>query len=124
MVLIPTLTLFDRDTNSDSIRKEVTSYANVGGKIMFGTDVGYLTDYPAMTKEFGYLAQAGLNFNQILASLTTIPANLLGFAKQTGTIKKGMDADLVLLDGDPAQDINAFSRVAMTVRQGRIIYQK
>jgi imidazolonepropionase-like amidohydrolase len=91
---------------------------------MFGTDVGYLTDYSAMTKEFGYLAQAGLNFHQILASLTTVPANRLGFAKQTGIIKKGMDADLVLLDGDPAEDINAFSRVAMTVRQGRIIYQK
>jgi imidazolonepropionase-like amidohydrolase len=124
VTLIPTLTLFDRDTNFDSIRKEVTSYANVGGKIMFGTDVGYLTDYPAMTKEFGYLAQAGLNFHQILASLTTVPANQLGFAKQTGAIKKGMDADLVLLDGDPSQDINAFYRVAMTVRQGRIIYQK
>jgi imidazolonepropionase-like amidohydrolase len=48
----------------------------------------------------------------------------LGFAKQTGMIKKGMDADLVLLDGDPAQDINAFTHVAMTVRQGRIIYKK
>lgn len=124
VTLIPTLTLFDRDTNFPTIRKEVASYSNVGGRIMFGTDVGYLTDYPAMTKEFGYLAQAGLNFHQILASLTTVPANQLGFAKQTGTIKKGMDADLVLLDGDPAQDINAFSHVAMTIRQGRIIYQK
>lgn len=122
VTLIPTLTLFDRDSNFDSILKEVTSYSNVGGKIMFGTDVGYLTDYPSLTKEFGYLARAGLNFHQILASLTTVPANRLGFAKQTGTIKKGMDADLVLLDGDPAKDINAFSRVAITVRQGRIIY--
>jgi imidazolonepropionase-like amidohydrolase len=124
VTLIPTLTLFDRNTNFPSIQKEVSNYLNIGGKIMFGTDVGYLTDYPAMTKEFGYLAQAGVNFQQILASLTTVPANLLGFAKQTGMIKKGMDADLVLLDGDPAQDINAFTHVAMTVRQGRIIYKK
>ncbi len=124
VTLIPTFTLFDQDKNFDSILKEVTSYSGVGGKIMFGTDVGYLRDYPALTKEFGYLARAGLTFDQILASLTTVPVNRLGFAKQTGTIKKGMDADLVLLDGDPAKDINAFSRVAITVRQGRIIYQK
>jgi imidazolonepropionase-like amidohydrolase len=34
-----------------------------------------------------------------------------------------MDADLTLLDGDPSVDVNAFSRVCLTIRQGRIIYQ-
>jgi hypothetical protein len=51
---------------------------------MFGTDIGFVTDYPAMTKEYGYLSQAGLTFPQILAILTTTPAKLLGFANHTG----------------------------------------
>jgi imidazolonepropionase-like amidohydrolase len=124
VTLIPTLTLFDRNTNFESIGNEVKSYADAGGKIMFGTDVGYLTDYPHLTREFEYLFKSGLNFQQILASLTTIPANRLGFSEQTGEIKKGMDADLVLLEGDPANEINAFSQVVMTIRKGQIIYQK
>jgi imidazolonepropionase-like amidohydrolase len=77
-----------------------------------------------MTKEYGYLSQAGLTFPQILAILTTTPAKVLGFANHTGTISRGMDADLVLLDGDPDRNINAFAHVALTMRQGRILYQK
>jgi len=91
---------------------------------MFGTDIGFLPDYASLTKEFGYLARAGLTFSQILASLTTVPAERLGFADSTGTIKQGMDADLLVLDGDPAKDQSAFYHIALTLRQGRIIYQK
>jgi imidazolonepropionase-like amidohydrolase len=123
VTLIPTLTLFSHDRDFDLILKEVTSYADVRGQIMFGTDVGYLTDYSALTKEYEYLGSAGLTFPQILASLTTSPASRLGYADRTGQIRRGMDADLVLLEGDPARDINAFAHVALTVRQGRIIYQ-
>lgn len=123
VTLIPTLTLFSHDRDFDLILREVKSYQDVGGEIMFGTDIGYLTDYSALTKEYDYLARAGLTFPQILASLTTTPAHRLGFANRTGQIRPGMDADLVLLEGDPAYDVNAFSRVALTIRQGRIIYQ-
>jgi imidazolonepropionase-like amidohydrolase len=124
VTLIPTLTLFSRDDNFDSILKEVTSYSNAHGQIIFGTDIGYLSDYSSLTKEFGYMARAGMTFPQILASLTTSPASLLGFAKTTGRIKAGMDADLALLEDDPARDVNAFTHVALTIRSGQIIYQK
>jgi imidazolonepropionase-like amidohydrolase len=33
-----------------------------------------------------------------------------------------MDADLVALDGDPAQDVAAFAQVRLTMRAGRTIY--
>ena len=124
VTLIPTLTLFDRDRDFDGILKEVKSYSDIGGQIMFGTDIGFLPDYPSLTKEFGYLARAGLTFPQILAALTTVPAARLGLASSTGAIKKGLDADLLVLDGDPAKDQSAFYHVALTIRQGHIIYQK
>jgi imidazolonepropionase-like amidohydrolase len=124
ITLIPTLTLFSRDDQFDSILKEVKSYSDAHGQIMFGTDIGYLTDYPALTKEYDYLQRAGLTFPQILASLTTTPAARLGYAHRTGQVKDGMDADLTLLEGDPAQDVDAFAHVALTIRNGQIIYQK
>lgn len=120
--LIPTLTLFSGTDDFDGILKEVRSYSDAGGQILFGTDVGYLTDYSGLTMEYELLARAGLSFPQILASLTTAPARRFGFARRSGRIAKGMDADLVVLDADPAQDARAFAKVKYTLRRGRVIY--
>jgi len=125
--LIPTLTLFSGENGPDAahegILREVKSYADAGGQILFGTDVGYLTDYPLLTREFELLARAGLTFDQILAALTTVPAVRFGFAATTGRVAVGQDADLVVLNGDPTRDIGAFSRVALTLRLGNILYR-
>ena len=121
--LIPTLALFNSPTEiNQGILHEVKSYADAGGRIMFGTDVGYLTNYADLTREFDLLSRAGLTFPQILASLTTSPAERLGFASTSGRLRKGMDADLVVLEADPAKDVMAFSRVQMTIRRGKVIY--
>jgi imidazolonepropionase-like amidohydrolase len=103
--------------------REVKSYSDAGGQILFGTDIGYLTDYPLLTREFELLARAGLTFDQILATLTTAPAARFGFAQTTGRVAAGQDADLVVLNGDPTRDIKAFSRVALTLRSGKIMYR-
>jgi imidazolonepropionase-like amidohydrolase len=121
--LIPTLTLFSGDDDADGIRHEVKSFSDAGGRILFGTDIGFITDYPELTREFEFMSRAGLTFPQILASLTTNPAERFGFAKSTGRVAKDMDADLVVLDGDPAKDVMAFSRVRMTMRKGTLIFQ-
>jgi imidazolonepropionase-like amidohydrolase len=121
VTLIPTLTLFDRDDDFALIEKEVTSYRDLGGRIIFGTDVGYIPA-AATTKEFRYLSNAGLTFPEILATLTTTPASYLGFSDRVGQIKPGMDADLTVLEGDPARNIDAFAEVAMTMRHGAIIF--
>jgi imidazolonepropionase-like amidohydrolase len=65
---------------------------------------------------------AGLTPMQILASLTTVPAARFGETGRRGTIARGMDADLVILDADPAEDVANFAKVRTTIRSGRIIY--
>jgi imidazolonepropionase-like amidohydrolase len=60
---------------------------------------------------------------QILAMLTTAPA--ARFRRDTsGQLVPGMAADVVVLDGDPAQDVRAFAKVRMTMRDGRVIYKR
>jgi predicted amidohydrolase YtcJ len=44
-----------------------------------------------------------MTFQQILASLTTNPVQRFGYSKRGGTIARGMDGDLVVLEGDPAK---------------------
>ena len=101
---------------------ELRSFHRAGGTVLFGTDVGYVLDYDT-AEEFGLMAQAGLSFTDILASLTTNPARRFGLRGKAARIAPGMEADLVVLDGDPARDIEALARVRYTLRQGRIIHR-
>jgi imidazolonepropionase-like amidohydrolase len=132
MALIPTMTLFEVEGKKSgespddlanaikTITAEVRDYAAAGGQILFGTDVGY-TDAFDTTEEYR-LMSAELDWRQILASLTTAPATRFGFAARKGRVAAGMEADLVLLNADPAQDPTAFARVRDTIRAGRVIW--
>jgi imidazolonepropionase-like amidohydrolase len=123
MTLIPTLHLFSQDTNIEDIRREVKNYQQAGGQVLFGTDVGFLSDYDP-TDEFIQMARAGLSWRQILASLTTSPAARFGEASRRGRVATGLDADLVVLGHDPATDVRAFADVIYVARGGRMIFQK
>jgi imidazolonepropionase-like amidohydrolase len=65
-----------------------------------------------------------MSFQQILASLTTNPAQRFGDSTHSGRIAKGMDGDFVVLRADPAQDAIAFSKVRYTIRDGKVIYSE
>jgi imidazolonepropionase-like amidohydrolase len=131
--LIPTMKLWKWELMRKNLSEMVTdqfismaisqtnSYFKAGGKILFGTDIGYMSDYDPLD-EYQYLQKAGLTFRNILMTLTTNPAEKFGFSKQTGIIKPGMDADLVILTGDPAIDIKSLVNVKYTFRKGKMIY--
>jgi imidazolonepropionase-like amidohydrolase len=70
------------------------------------------------------MSRAGMSFQQILASLTTNPARRFGFADRSGRVAKGMEADLVVLNGDPATDITALAKVQHVLREGKLIYSR
>lgn len=135
IALIPTLTLWRIEVQKDGGPpaaaqgfqdrgvNQLRAYFLAGGQILFGTDIGYVTDYDP-TEEYQQMERAGMRFRDILASLTTSPAERFGESKRTGRIAPGMDADMVLLANDPANDIRALSNVRYTLRQGKIIYQR
>ena len=94
-----------------------------GVTILFGTDVGYIYDADT-TEEFRLMEQAGMDYKDILASLTTAPSSRFGFAETEGRIQANFTADLVLLDSDPRLDVTAYADVATTIRAGRIVWQR
>jgi imidazolonepropionase-like amidohydrolase len=121
MTLIPTLKLFGSDDDLPGILDEVGSYQRMGGQILFGTDVGYLPDYDP-SNEYSLMSRAGLTPMQILASLTTAPADRFSESASRGRLTAGMQADLTVLSADPATDTTNFAKVRYTVRGGRIVY--
>ncbi len=64
-----------------------------------------------------------LSEKEVLATLTTNPANYFKAAKK-GRIEIGFDADFSVLDGDPITDVGNLARVAYTIRAGQVIYRK
>lgn len=135
LALIPTLTLFDVEAKKAHVSAEenemwiklavdeLKAYAGAGGQILFGTDVGYI-DHFDTGEEFTLMSRAGMSFQQILASLTTNPSERFGYSARSGRIAQGMDADLVVLNGDPARDVTALSKIHYTIRDGQVIYPK
>src|SRR5437762_14000296 len=131
MALIPTLKLLPYELGRAGLAPDLVqlvpgtglaptrAFADLGGQLLFGTDVGYMTDYDP-TDEFVYLERAGLAPAQILAMLTTAPA--ARFGRATGRLAPGLAADIVVLDGDPAQDVRAFAKVRTTMRDGRVLH--
>jgi imidazolonepropionase-like amidohydrolase len=128
MAMVPTLKMFGTTVTKDPgfldpIYAVVREFHADGGQLIFGTDVGYMTDY-STEDEFRALQASGLNASDILRMLTTAPAERFGVSSQKGTIAPGKLADLVVLSADPADDIAAFAKVAATVRSGRLIYSR
>lgn len=122
MAMVPTLKLFEKDSFLWDILDEVGEFSRTGGQVLFGTDVGFLTDYDPRT-EYVLMAAAGLTPMQILASLTTAPAARTRESDRRGRVAAGMDADLVVLQVDPRNSVLAFTRVMKTIRGGRVIYE-
>jgi len=133
MALTPTLTLWEveyKGSDPDELKKgmgkaaqQLKAFSQAGGQILFGTDVGYIEQFDT-SEEFTWMSRAGMSFQQILASLTTNPAQRFGYSAHSGRVAKGMDGDLVVLRADPAQDATAFSKVRYTIRNGNVIYSE
>lgn len=123
MTMIPTLKLFSRDSGIAQIRDLVNQFHTMGGRLVYGTDTGFLPDYD-QSEEFRQLSQAGLGFREVLAMLTTAPAELFKVANSQGKVAPGMRGDLTVLTADPASgDPIAFTKVLYTIRGGRVIFR-
>jgi imidazolonepropionase-like amidohydrolase len=127
VALIPTLTLWTTVVSDVESQKrmvgygiaELRQYSSVGGTILFGTDVGFQSGYDT-TQEYEFMGRA-MSWREILASLTTNPSEFFQSPTE-GRVAKGMRADLVVLDGDPAQDVKNFAKVSAAIRDGKVIY--
>lgn len=86
-----------------------------GIPIIAGTD-GYPQSSGSIHEELRLLVAAGLTPMAALQAATRNAARALGWEKRTGTIVAGLDADLVLLEANPLEDITNTKKIALVVR--------
>jgi imidazolonepropionase-like amidohydrolase len=90
-------------------------------KMLAGSDVPVGTGVPPLHDELVELVRAGLPPMEALQIATRDAAEFLGRIATEGTVAVGRNANLVLLDADPLQDIANTRRVAAVVVRGRLI---
>jgi imidazolonepropionase-like amidohydrolase len=95
-----------------------------GVKIAAGTDrVSSLGKEPfaAVARELEVLCELGLTPLQALQSATGVAAAAMGWGDRVGAIAAGMLADILVVDGNPLDDISALRNVAMVIKGGEIV---
>jgi imidazolonepropionase-like amidohydrolase len=88
-----------------------------GVPIVAGTD-GWGVE---LVRELEIYQQAGFTPAEALQSATILPARVVGADKRTGSIAIGKEADMVLVDGDPSQELGALRRVVTVVSDGYVM---
>lgn len=104
--------------------KNLSTLLDAGANIGFGTDSGanpFRIQGFAEHRELELMVEAGMTPLQAIHSATGLNAKLLGINKTKGTIAPGMDADLLVLDADPNDDIRNTEKIEMIFQNGRRI---
>ncbi len=126
MYWVPTLELWKgvgrgQDANViDNLRR----YVAAGGQVALGTDFeGYSTPFQLgmPTKEIGWMSEAGMTPMQIIVAATKNAAHVSNLEKDLGTLEAGKIADVLIVKGDPLQDLQALTHVQWVIHNGEVI---
>jgi imidazolonepropionase-like amidohydrolase len=110
----------------ETVRREkalVGRFQKAGVGILAGTDdiSPYVMPGFSLHDEMAMLVESGLSPMQALQAATVNPAKFFNQLDSLGTVNKGKFADLVLLDGNPLEDIRNTMKISAVVVNGRFL---
>lgn len=96
-----------------------TEAMKAGVTIVMGGDVGVFP-HGDNAREMVLMAAYGMKPIDVLRSATAVNAEVFGL-KNSGNIKAGYLADIVVVDGNPAEDIKLVKQVKMVMKDGVVV---
>ncbi len=123
--LSPTLAVTDKVLTvqmHQQLRQRVGEFHAAGGRIVAGSDAPMqgLTFGGGLHRELALLVESGLTPQEALKAATVEAAKVLR-ADHLGVIAPGYAADLVVVEGDPTQQIETARNVVMVFVDGRLM---
>ena len=102
-------------------RQLIVALHEAGAGLLLGSDSPQIYNVPgfAIHRELAYLVDAGLTPYEALRTGTVNPAVYFGQPGRFGVVAVGADADLVLLDDNPLEDIATTRRIHGVMLRGR-----
>ncbi|ERP31105.1 amidohydrolase [Chitinivibrio alkaliphilus ACht1] len=130
---IPTLELWDivssqfsldyRDVAMENLKK----FYQVGGKIALGTDFeGFMGDFDRgfPRTEIQLMKKAGMSNMAIIVAGTKNASFVCGIEEELGTLEAGKIADIMVVSGNPLQDITHLEKIFLVLHEGIVAYEK
>ena len=90
-----------------------------GVTMCFGGDVGVYA-HGDNVRELELMVAYGMRPLEALRSATSVNARLFHLEARVGTLRPGLLADLVAVQGDPSADISALRRVTLVMKGGTV----
>jgi imidazolonepropionase-like amidohydrolase len=115
----------DLAASEERRRKFIRRILKSGVKFAAGSDMCWF--YPGKTRGqasatmFPHLHDAAMPSLDILRSVTTNAAEMLGWQDRIGAVEPGKFADLVAVAGDPLADITELERVRFVMKNGQLV---
>ena len=94
--------------------------ATEGLRVVFGTDAVAGAHGQNIREAVARVEQGGQAPADLIVSLTSLAAESLGLGDEIGTLAEGYAADLVVVDGDPVQEVTALGNVRLVIKDGRL----
>lgn len=104
-------------------KKSFTKAYKAGVKIAMGTDAGVMP-HGTNLRELALMTEGGMTPMEAIVATTKTAAECLGWENELGTLEKGKLADLVVIKGNPLDDIASLSNaetIQLVIKDGKIV---
>jgi hypothetical protein len=101
----------------------VRRFHKAGGRLLGGTDTGGSALVPgtSLLQEVQVFVDAGLTPMQALQTITKNPADFFHQTDKVGTLKAGLDGNVVILGANPLSDIRNLEKIDTVIKNGEVL---
>jgi imidazolonepropionase-like amidohydrolase len=101
-------------------RRSFSAALDAGVTIVAGGDVGVFP-HGDNVRELEMMVDYGMTPLAVLRSVTSVNADVFGLQNQVGRVKTGLFADLVVVKGNPMEEISTLRKVMMVMKGGELV---
>ena len=94
----------------------------MGVQIVAGSDGIGLGNSDRLIRAMELMVEAGLTPMQVIAAATSNGAKAMNMSNLFGTVKKGLKADIIAVEGDPSENISTLRSIKMVMSEGKIVH--
>jgi len=114
--------MFENDLSS--LQQTIAQIAKANDSlVVLGTDVPQLSPNEAYHGEIQLVSEAGLTPEQIIQAGTRNAAVHIGLENELGTLEADKLADLIIVEGNPLEDLTALQNIEVVIKDGKIVIE-